>query len=104
MLTYHALCKCGHIFYGVVRQTLHQLAKLWRNDHCKDHRLVSLEVGVLVDSGLKVLLREWSHRAFEDPGKPVRKRIPERKLLTALCFLLVEANLGRPAADSFSAG
>lgn len=63
---------------------LDQLTKLWRNDHCKDHRLVSLEAVVLVDGGLKVLLREWGHRTFEDPRNPVRKRASERKLLTML--------------------
>lgn len=63
-MTYHVLCECGHIFCAVVWEPLHQLPTLWRDDHCKDHRLVSLEAGVLVDGGLKVLLSEWCHRAF----------------------------------------
>lgn len=40
----------------------------------------------MVGGGLKVLLRQWRHRAFEDPRNPVRKRAPEKQAVNCAMF------------------
>lgn len=63
---YHALCERGHILRGVVRHTSDQAAEFGRSGNCKHHRLVSSDVADIAGYGLELLLRDWSHRAFED--------------------------------------